>query len=97
MFRMTDGFKLEEFETKSEKMKRRQNNTALVHSTVLLPNPLDPLSSPLMSAMADWKSGVSRGIKHYAGVLEPEHAVWRMGDGWDCVWAREGGRCGDLI
>lgn len=34
MFRMTDGFKLEEFETKSEKMKRRQNNTALVHSTV---------------------------------------------------------------
>lgn len=36
MFRMTDGFKLEEFETKSEKMKRRQNNTALVHSTVCL-------------------------------------------------------------
>lgn len=39
MFRMTDGFKLEEFETKSEKIKRRQNNTALVHSTVFLPPP----------------------------------------------------------
>lgn len=34
MFRMSEGFKLEEFETKSEKLKRRQNNTALVHSTV---------------------------------------------------------------
>lgn len=34
MFRMSEGFKLEEFETKSEKMKRRQTNTALVHSTV---------------------------------------------------------------
>ncbi|KAH0613787.1 uncharacterized protein H6S33_005673 [Morchella sextelata] len=33
MFRMSEGFKLEEFETKSEKLKRRQNNTALVHST----------------------------------------------------------------
>jgi hypothetical protein len=40
MFRMSEGFKLEEFETKSEKLKRRQNNTALVHSTVCPPSPL---------------------------------------------------------
>lgn len=111
MFRMTDGFKLEEFETKSEKMKRRQNNTALVHSTVcsacvsiyIYPYIHTPLSIylypplPLVNNNTNTQEGIPRRIQHHPSVLEPKHTVWRMGSGRDSVWAREGGGCGHLI
>lgn len=68
---MSEGFKLEEFETKSEKMKRRQNNTALVHSTVrslFLLFFLYPIA--WFRLTRDLCIGFPRGVQYHPSLLE---------------------------
>lgn len=90
---MSEGFKLEEFETKSEKLKRRQNNTALVHSTVSFSFFLS--CELFFFLLILGVVGIPGAVEYNASVLEPEPCGGRMGCCGDGVWAGEGGGCRD--